>query len=303
MRRIFAIVVLAGLLLVAIFVLADPTFRYPHIGVQLSRPLDKLAGRDPVTLQVSLDTGTELIAEENLGDEPTVQDSFTLLMILSEEIQPQAESASVLYKVEEMQSEGWAWKQARLNKLQARTQIFESDLPAPLQITVPEQSELSESDVWTPLVAMMWPKLPSGFQKAGRASWNDQFSYQEKNPMGGDPINVNCQLLYRLENFQNTKYGIYANIQVLGTLSPASGQDPKFDVKGTFKGFCLLDPETGRVSGGEYRFEQRVLVRQPNLPVARTTTYQGVRFWRPKFHQGMGAQAPKANAPEPTATP
>ena len=302
MKRILLTVILTAAVLILGFVVADPTFRWPYIGVELGRPLAGLAGKDPITVQVSLDTGTEFLPEEQLGEEPAVQDTFTLLLILSEDVQPKTESANVLYKVEEMQSEQWAWKKAELNKLQARTQVFPQALATTPVITVPKPHELAEADVWTPLVMSLWPKLPEGMQKAGKSNWSDQFSYEEKNPFGGEPIKVNCQLVYRLDRFLNTKYGVFANLSVLGTLSAASGQDPSLKVTGTFKGFCLIDPETGRVSGGEYRVEQQVLVRQPGLPVARTTTYQGVRYWRPKFHQGMNGPAPNT-IPGATATP
>jgi hypothetical protein len=301
-RRIVPILILVALVLIGGFIISDPTFRYPRLGVQLSRSLEDLAGRDPITMQVSLDTGTELLTEDQLGEEPAIQDSFTLLMILSEDVQPKAESASVLYKVEEMQSEQWAWKKAELNKLQARTQIFARALATAPVVTVPKPHELAEGDVWAPFVMSLWPKLPEGFQKAGKASWSDQYSYTEKSPLNGDAIKVNCQLVYRLDKFLNTNYGLYANLVVLGTLSAASGQDPSIKVEGTFKGFSMIDPETGRVAGGEYRLEQRVMVQQPNLPIARTTTFQGVRYWRPKFHQGMqGPSSLPAATPGPTA--
>lgn len=294
MRRIIPILVLVALVLVAGFVVSDPTFRYPRLGVQFSRSLPDLAGKDPITMMVSLDTGTEILNEDQLQDEPTAQDSFNLLMILSEEVQPKSESANVLYKVEEMQSEQWAWKKAELNKLQARIQVFPQALATSPVITVPKPHELAEADVWTPFTMALWPKLPDGFQKAQKSSWSEQFSYTEKSPLGGDPVKVNCQMVYRLDKFLNTNYGVYANLTMLGTLSAASGQDPSIKVEGTFKGFCMLDPESGRVSGGEYRVEQQVLIQQPGLPIARTTTFQGVRFWRPKFHQGMQGPAPAA---------
>lgn len=291
-RRIVMILAVTALILTGLFVLCDPTFRYPLVGVKLSRPLDKLAGTDPITVMASVDTGTEIVSTDELGEEPTVQDSFNLLMILSEEVAPQSESANVLYKVAEMQSEQWAWKKAEINKLQARTEIFPQGLATTPNLTVPKASELAESDVWTPLVMSLWPKLPQGFVKAGKTSWSEQFSYSEKTPLGNDPVKINCQLVYRLENFQNTKHGVYANVFYLGTLSAASGQDPDLKVEGTMKGYSLLEPETGRVSGGEYRIVQKVMVQKPNLPVLRTTTFQGMRFWRPKFHQGMAQPAP-----------
>lgn len=297
-RRIILILVVVALLLVGGFIVADPTFRYPLMGVQLDRPLQGLAGKDAITMQVSLDTGTELVSEDQLRSEPAVQDSFNLLLILSEDVQPKSESANVLYKVEEMQSEQWAWKKAELNKLQARTQIFPKALATTPVITVPKTHELAESDVWTPFMMALWPKLPEGFQKAGKSSWSDQFSYTEKTPLGGDPVKINCQLVYKMDKFLNTNYGVYANLLVLGTLQAASGQDPSLKVTGTFKGFAMLDPDTGRVAGGEYRIEQQVMVHKPNLPIARTTTYQGVRYWRPKFHQGM--QGPKTAVPAAT---
>lgn len=289
--------------MVGAFLLSDPTFRYPRLGVSLERSLPQLGGKDLITMHVSLDTGTELLGEDQLGEEPAIQDSFTLLMILSEEMQPRSESGEVLYKVEEMQSEQWAWKKAELNKLQARSQVFPRALATSPTITIPKTHELAESDVWTPFVMALWPKLPEGMQKAGKSSWVDQFSYTEKNPLGGDPIKVNCQLVYRMDKFLNTNYGVYANLLVLGTLQAASGQDPSIKVAGTFKGFSMLDPETGRVAGGEYRVEQRVMVQKPNLPVARTTTYQGVRYWRPKFHQGMQGGPKAIPAATPAAAP
>lgn len=301
MRRIVAILLLVTAVLVAAFIVSDPTFRYPRFGVGLTRSLPKLQGKDPITMQVSLDTGTEVLGEGHHDEEPAIQDSFTLLMILSEDVQTQGNSANVVYKVEEMQSEQWAWKKAELNKLQARTQIFPQALATTPSISVPKPHELAESDVWTPVVMALWPKLPEGMQKAGRSSWNDQFSYLEKNPLGGDEIKVNCQLVYRLEKFLNTNYGLYANVLTLGTLTAASGQDPSVKVTGTVKGFLMLDPETGRVAGGEYRIEQQVMVQKPNLPTVRTSTYQGVRYWRPKFHQGMPAPAAIPTNSEPTA--
>ncbi len=302
-RRIVFIVILTALVLTGLFVLSDPTFRYPRLGVQLSRPLEKLAGKDAITVMVSLDTGREILAEDEPGDEPAIQDNFTLLMILSEEVQLKSESANVLYKVAEMQSEQWAWKKAELNKLQARTQVFPRNLPTTPVITVPKSSELAESDVWTPLLMTLWPKFPEGFLKAPQTSWSEQFSYTEKTAMGGDPVKINCQLVYRLENFQNTKFGVYANVFYLGTLSAASGQDPSLKVEGTMKGYCLVEPETGRVSGGEYRIAQKVMVKKPNLPILRTNTFQGLRFWRPKFHQGMGKPVPGASVTPQVAAP
>lgn len=298
MRRIIAILLVVTVISVAAFVLSDPTFRYPRMGVQLSRSLEKLESKDLITMQVSLDTGTEVLGQDQLSEEPAIQDSFTLLMILSEDVQAATGSANVVYKVEEMQSEQWAWKKAELNKLQARTQVFPRALATTPNMSVPKPHELAELDVWTPLVMSLWPKLPEGFQKAGRSSWNEQFSYTEKNPLGGEPVKVNCQMVYRLDKFLNTNYGVYANVLTLGTLTAASGQDPSVKVKGTVKGFLMLDPETGRVSGGEYRVEQQILHEKPNMPILRTSTFQGVRYWRPKFHQG--AQGP---APIPASTP
>lgn len=292
MRKILPILILVALVLIAGFIVSDPTFRYPRLGVQLHRPLEGLAGKDPITMQVSLETGTELLTEDQLGEEPAVQDTFTLLLILSEDVQPRSESANVLYKVEEMQSEQWAWKKAELNKLQARTQAFPKALATTPVVSVPKPHELAESDVWTPFVMSLWPKLPEGYQKAGKSSWSDQFSYTEKHPLGGEPIKVNCQMVYRMDKFINTNHGVYANILLLGTLQAASGQDPSVKVNGTFKGFALLDPETGRVASGEYRIEQQVLVAQLNLPIARTATFQGVRFWRPRFSQNVKGPAP-----------
>lgn len=285
------------------FILSDPTFRYPRLGVSLERDLAALAGKDPLTLQVSLDTGVELLPEEQLSEEPAIQDSFTLLLILSEELQARTDTADVLYKVEEMQSEQWAWKKAELNKLQARTQVSSRALPSAPLITVPKAHELAEQDVWAPVVLSLWPKLPTGLQKAGRSSWSDQFRYEEKSPLGGQPVSVSCQLVYRLDKFVNTSHGVYANLLVLGTLSATPGQDPTIAVEGTFKGFVLVDPETGRTVGGEHRLEQQVLIRKPGLPVARATTFVGARYWRPRFHQASPGQTMPSAASTPQEAP
>jgi hypothetical protein len=304
-RWIIPVLILVALTLIGGFYISDPTFRYPRIGVKLERPLPALVGKDPITVQLSLDTGTELLPEEQLSEEPAIQDSFTLLLILSEDISAKAESANVLYKVEEMQSEQWAWKKAELNKLQARTQIFAQAAATTPTLSIPKPHELAEADVWTPLVMAMWPKLPEGLQKGGKSSWSDQYSYSEKSPLGGDPVKINCQLVYRMDKFIETNHGIYANLLVLGSLQAASGQDPSIKVTGTFKGFSMIDPETGRVVGGEYRIAQQVMVAKPNLPVARTSTFQGVRYWRPKFHQGnpQGPAPAAGTTPIPASTP
>ena len=115
MRKILAILVVTAAVLVLVAALADPTIRYPILGVSLSRDLQALNGSDPMTVMLSVETGTEVLPEEQLSEEPAVQDEYTLLMILREEFKAQSESAAVSYEVEEMESEQWAWKEAKLN--------------------------------------------------------------------------------------------------------------------------------------------------------------------------------------------
>lgn len=303
MKRILLVLLLVTAVSTAIFVLSDPVYRYPYWGVKLSRNLNKLAGKDLITVQISLDSGTDLIPAEELSSEPAIQDNFNLLLILSENTEPKSESASVLYKVEEMQSEQWAWKKAELNKLQIRSQATARQLPTKPIISIPHSSRLTEEDVWTPFVTSLWPKLPDGLLKAGKTSWSDRYSFGYKNPLGGKPIEINCQLVYRLDNFINTNQGIFANVTALGTLSTAAGQDPTLSVKGVFKGYSMIDPASGRVNGGEYRIEQQVMVQKPNLPVARTTTFQGVRYWRPKFDKEMKSNPASVPIPQATSKP
>ena len=149
MRKIVLILLLSTVVLVALAALADPTIRYPYIGVTLERDLSALEGEDPVTVMLSVETGMEILSEDQLEEEPVVQDDYTLLMILREEIKPQNETATVTYDVEEMESEQWAWKEAKLNEVKARTQVSPSELaPAP-QLTVPSNSIMASQRVWT----------------------------------------------------------------------------------------------------------------------------------------------------------
>lgn len=300
-RRIIVILVLASALLTGIFVFSDPVYRYPYFGVHLERELAALTGKSMLTVQVSLDTGTDIVPEEELSSEPALQDNFNLLLIFSEDVQPKTESASVLYKVEEMQSEQWAWKKAELNKLQLRTDIAPRGLPTAPQITIPHPSRLADSDVWTPFVCAVWPKFPSGLLKAGKAHWSDRIAYEQQGPLGHS-VKIQAQLVYRLDGFVNTSHGVFANVGVLGTLSVAPGQDPSLSVTGTLKGYALIDPQTGRTSGGDYRVEQRILAHKPGLPVARAATYQGIRFWRPSFDKALAAQ-PNTAAPSLEGAP
>lgn len=267
--------------------LMDPTIRYPLMGVKLERNLETLAGEDVIAVVVGLDTGIEVIPEASLGDEPTLQDSYELFMLVKEQNQAQTQGAAVKYTIDQMESEQWAWQEAQLDKLEARTQVSAVGLPTAPKINVPEQSALAESDVWAPFMTFLWPKLPQGYQKAGKATWTDQFTYEVGSPVAGQNITVNYKIAYRLEKFVNTSHGVFATVTVLGTLSEASGQDGKFKVTGIVKGFCLVEPDTGRTASGEYRLEQRLMVTQPHMPVAREVTYQGVKFWRPMFHHQM----------------
>ena len=57
------------------------------------------------------------------------------------------------------------------------------------------------------------------------------------------------------------------------------------EVRGTIKGFVLIEPSSGRAYGGEYRIEEQFMIKQPDLPVLRKTTYQGAKFWRPMFYK------------------
>ena len=283
--KIIMILLASAAVLVALAALADPTIRYPYIGVTLQRDLAALEGTDPVTVMLSVETGTEILTEEQLSEEPVVQDDYTLLMILREEIKPQNEIATVAYDVEEMESEQWAWQEAKLNEVKATTQIT----------------------VWTPLITSFWPKLPEGLQKAGKSNWQEQLSLEEEHPLTGEPVTVNYNLVYRLDKFINTEKGILANVLVLGSLAEGSEVDPSVEVRGTLKGFVLIEPDTGRAYGGEYRVEERFLVKQHGA-VVRKTTYQGARFWRPMFYK-MSQQQPAASGEpggepaQPEATP
>lgn len=297
MRKIVLILLLSTVVLVALAALADPTIRYPYIGVTLERDLSALEGEDPVTVMLSVETGMEILSEDQLEEEPVVQDDYTLLMILREEIKPQNETAAVTYDVEEMESEQWAWKEAKLNEVKARTQVSPSELaPAP-QLTVPSNSIMASQRVWTPLITTFWPKLPSGLQKAGKSNWQEQLSFEETHPLTNQPVKVNYNLVYRLDKFVNTERGILANVLILGSISEGSEVDPSVEVRGTFKGFVLLEPDTGRAYGGEYRVEERFMVKQHGA-VVRKTTFQGARFWRPMFYK-MSQQQPTASQSNP----
>jgi len=298
-RKILAILAVTAAVLVALAALADPTIRYPFIGVQLERELSSLEGEDPVTVMLSVETGIELLPEEQLGEEPVVQDEYTLLMILRENVQAQEQSANVTYDVEEMESEQWAWKEAELNKLKARTQIFPSQVALTPTLTFPKQSVMATNEVWTPLITAIWPELPDGFQKAGKSSWQEQLSFMENHPMTGQPTKVNCNLVYRLDQFVNTDRGVLATVLLLGTFTEGSEVDPDVEVRGTLKGFTLVEPDTGRAYGGEYRIEERFMVKKPGLPVLRKTTYQGARFWRPMFYQMSQEKINAEAAPTP----
>ena len=285
MRKILIIIVLTAGLLVLIAALADPTIRYPYIGVQLERDLASLEGSDPVTVLLSVETGTEVLPEDQLAEDPSVQDEYSLLMILREEVKAQQASATANYDVEEMESEQWAWKEVELNKLKARTQIFPSQIALAPQLTFPKPSIMASEEVWTPLIISLWPKLPEGFQKAGKSSWQEQLTFEQSNPMTGEATKVNYNLVYRLDKFINTDQGILANILVLGSIAEGSEVEAGVEVRGTIKGFVLLEPSSGRAYGGEYRIEEQFMIKQPDLPVLRKTTYQGAKFWRPMFYK------------------
>jgi hypothetical protein len=301
-RKILAILALTAAVLIAIAALADPTIRYPYIGVSLIRDLDALQGTDPVTVMLSVETGVELLSEDQLSEEPVVQDQYSLLMVLREEVKAQEESANVTYDVEEMESEQWAWKEAELNKLKARTQVFPTGIALAPTLTFPKESVMATSEVWTPLIASFWPELPGGFQRAGKSSWQEQLSYTQAHPITGSPTKINCNLVYRLDKFVNTDRGVLANVLVLGSFAEGSESDPSVEVRGTLKGFTLIEPDTGRAYGGEYRVEERFLVKKPGLPVLRKTTYQGARFWRPMFYK-MSQQKMEAEVPSPGPSP
>lgn len=275
----------AAILLIGLAVLSDPTFRYPWFGVLLQRDLSALEGEDRLAVMVSVDAGLEMVAEEDLYEEPSVQDSYTLLILMKENLIQQKKSASVIYNVEQMESEQWAWQQARLDKLSIRSEVFPSQLPLNPQLTVPKPHELTRPTVWAPWLVTLWPKFPTGMQKAGRSSWSEQFSILESDPVSGEPFPVNLKLVYQLRNFQNTNDGVLANVFMVGTYGLGAEGSGGREVSGVYKGFVLVDPSTGRVTGGEYRTEQIIAVRQPGLPVVRKAVYQGVRFWRPKYLQ------------------
>ncbi len=284
-KRILLILLGTAVLLTGLAVLSDATFRYPWFGVELLRDLSALEGEDSLAVMVSVDAGLEMVAEEDLHEEPSVQDSYTLLILMKEKLIQQKKSATVIYNVEQMESEQWAWQQARLDKLSIRSEVFPSQLPLNPQLTVPQPHELTRPTVWAPWLVTLWPKFPSGMQKAGRSSWSEQFSILESDPVTGEPFPVSLKLVYQLRNFQNTSEGVLANVFIVGTYGLGAESSENREVTGLYKGFVLVDPSTGRVTGGEYRTEQVVAVRQPGLPVVRKAVYQGVRFWRPKYMQ------------------
>ncbi len=293
MKRILLILVSVALLLIGLAVLTDPTFRYPWFGVLLERDLTKLQGEEPIALMLSVEAGTELVSEEDLETPPSVQDTYSLLILLKETLQAQKKSGTVRYDIEQMESEQWAWQQARLDKLAIRSEVFPRSLPIAPQLTIPEDHEVTRPAVWAPWLATMWPKLPSGLQKAGKASWSERLSVPLKDPVSKEDLTLTYQLVYQLRNFQNTSQGVYANISMVGTLLPGQGLSEGREISGKFLGFVLLDPESGKVVGGEYRIEQVVTVRQAGLPAVRQAVYQGARFWRPTrlttgFQSGAG---------------
>jgi len=118
----------------------------------------------------------------------------------------------------------------------------------------------------------------------------------------GEPVKVNYNLVYKLDKFVNTDRGVLVNLIVLGSIAEGSDVDPSVEVRGTYKGFVLLEPETGRAYGGEYRIEERFHVKQPGLPVLRKTTYQGAKFWRPMFYK-MSQQKVKGTAGDAGSSP
>lgn len=297
-RKILAILFVTALILVGVAALMDPTIRYPILGVSFSRDLQALNGSDPLTVMLSVETGLEMLPEEELAEEPAVQDNYNLLVILREEFQAQSESATVMYGVEEMESEQWAWKEAKLKELKARTEVSALGVAKAPAITVPKKSTMASNEVWTPLILSFWPKLPEGLQRAG-ATWQEQVPFEENEPLTGKPIKVNYNLVYKLDKFINTDNGVLANLIVVGSIDESTEVSERIDVRGTYKGYILVEPESGRVYGGEYRIEERIAVKQPNLPVLRKVTYQGARFWRPMFykmsqHQLTGGEAPTA---------
>lgn len=300
MRRIVAILFAVTLLLVGLACLADPTIRYPYIGVQLQRELDTLGGTDPLTVILSVEDGTEMLPDDLLDEEPATQDQYSLLMVLREEVRPQSNSAIVSYDVEQMESEQWAWQEVELNKLKARTEIFPSAGALAPTLTFPKKSVMASNEVWTPLITSLWPKLPEGFVKAGKASWQEQLSLEESHPITGEKVKVHYNLVYRLDKFVNTERGLLANVLLLGTIDESSEVDPTIDVQGTIKGFVLLEPSTGRAYGGEYRVEEQFRILQPNLPVFRKNTFQGAKFWRPMFYKMSEAKPQAGLTPNPT---
>lgn len=295
-KKILAILLLTACLLLGVAALMDPTIRYPLIGVSFSRDLKALSGSDPMTVMLSVETGLEVLPEKDLAEEPAVQDTYNLLMILREEFQPQKESASVLYGVEQMESEQWAWKEAKLNELKARTEVTAHGVANAPTLTFPKKSTMASTEIWTPLVLSFWPKLPEGLQKVG-ATWQEQVPYEEEEPISRKPVKVNYNLVYKLENFVNTDKGILANLGVVGSVDEGTEVSDTIDVRGTFKGYILVEPGTGRVYGGEYRVEEQFMVKKPNLPVLRRTTYQGARFWRPMFYKMSQQKVDPSQAP------
>ena len=289
--------------MVVLFALSDPTIRYPYIGVQLSRQLPALHGSDPMTVMLSVETGTDMVTEEELQtQEPVVQDEYSLFMILREELKSQTESAQVEYKVERMESEQWAWQEAELNKLSAQTQIFPQKGAQAPKLEYPKESTMASEEVWTPLISSFWPKLPDGLQRAGRSSWQDRVTFKEKHPLTKELTPVNYNLVYRLESFVNTERGLLANIVYVGSITEGSEVDATVSVRGTVKGFTLIEPDTGRAYGGENRIEEKFMGKKPNLPVLRKTTYQGARFWRPMFYKMAQEQPDAQQIPQPQAT-
>lgn len=284
-KKILAILLLTAAVLIALAALSDPTIRYPFMGVQLERDLDALSGTDPMTVMLSVETGTELLPEDELTADPAIQDEYTLLMILREDFQAQQKSAAVNYSVEEMQSEQWAWKEAKLKELKAATLVYPDALADPPKLTVEKESLMASSEVWTPLITSFWPKLPTGFQKAGKSTWQEQLSVQEKSPLNDELIKVNYNLVYKLDKFVDTNQGLLANIVIVGSITEGSEVNETIEVRGTFKGFVLIEPATGRAYGGEYRIDEKFMVKQPGLPVLRRSTFQGARFWRPMFYK------------------
>lgn len=298
-RKILAILFVTTLILVGVAALMDPTIRYPILGVSFARDLQAIKGSDPLTVMLSVESGLEMLPEEDLDEEPAVQDSYNLLMVLREEVQPQTKSATAVYAVEEMESEQWAWKEAKLKELKARTDFTSHGIAQAPSVSVPKKSIMATNEVWTPLILSLWPKLPEGMQKAG-ATWQEQVPFEAEEPLTGKAVKVNYNLVYKLDKFINTEKGILANLIVLGSIDEGTDVSDTVDVRGTFKGYILLEPESGRVYGGEYRIEERFMIKQPDLPVLRRTTYQGARFWRPMFYK-MSQQKLKGEDAAPTS--